>query len=196
MWGDKYKDELLFVHQGTGHNKFWTIIYDTATKIVTRRWGRIGTKGQSKSEPAFAADYTAARFIETKIAGQKREGYKQVDRSTLDRMAIEAAIVGTQNKCHNFRWVELHHDSHGIGMHGFSPISEERLMDPSCNPGLVVDIETKKAYGGKTRFTLLFTLEQAYEIRQPQNLTPITKSDPLYSLTGKVEEAVGRSMSG
>jgi len=195
MWGDKYKDEQLFVHQGTGHNKFWTIVYDLATKTVTRRWGRIGTKGQAKTEP-FAADYSAARFVETKISGQRRDGYKPIDRATLDRMAIEAAIVGTQNKCHNFKWVELHQDAHGIGLHGFSTISEDRLMDPSCNPGLVVEIETRKEYGGRTKFTVLFALEQAYEVRTPQNLSTIRKTDPLYELTEKVEEAVGRSMSG
>ncbi len=212
-WSEKDKNEQLFIHQGTGHNKFWSITLDTTTNTVTRRWGRIGTKGQSKSE-SFAATWAAKNFIESKIAGQRRDGYKPIDRASLDRMSIEAAIVGTQNKCHNFKWVELHYNAHGIGLHGFSTISDDRLADPSCNPGLVVEVETRKDYDGQNKFIILFTSDQAYEVRPPQNLTKIRsttvdhvlfdnyrnittikKTDSLYKLTEKVEEAVGRSMS-
>ena len=195
MWGDKYKNELLFVHQGTGHNKFWTIVYDKPNNIVIRRWGRIGTKGQSKSEP-FTNEYSASQFIESKINSQKRDGYKSVDRATLDKMAIEAAIVGTQNKCHSLKWVELHYRE--LQLCDFTEINEDRLMDSECNPGLIVNVETKKQYDGETKFTLLFTLDQAYKVKHwavGHHLTPVKKCDSIYSLTKKVEEAIGRSMS-
>lgn len=195
-WYDKYKEECILIQQEEQHNKFWAGRLENKTVYI--RWGRLGTKGQSQ-EKEFAGEYAAANFLQTKFNEKKRKGYtdrhrgKQIDGPVLEKLAVEAAIVGTSNKCHDMQWVEIA-ASNPIT---FERISEERLFDPACTPGLLVSLETKKEYGGKTSFNLLFTGDAAYVADAVKNAAcaKIEKTDKLYELTKKVEEAVGRSLS-
>lgn len=65
----------------TNSNKFWEI--NVTGKILVRRWGRIGTEGQVRTEnfnSSFSADVEAAALIRSKM----REGYKEVVDSFSD----------------------------------------------------------------------------------------------------------------
>lgn len=53
---------------GTDHRKFWECLEDGTGKYLTR-WGRIGTKGQSK--PGLTS-----WEAETKVREKTREGYR------------------------------------------------------------------------------------------------------------------------
>lgn len=201
-WWDKYKTETIVVHQGEGHNKFWAAQLDTNTFKVSVRWGRIGTKGQSQ-EKTFGSQYQAAGFIDSKLGEKRRKGYVEtfngqpIDSTKLEELCIEAAIVGTSNKCHAMQWVEITSDDPATI--AFSKIDQTRLMDPTCNPALLVDIETKKEYCGRSRFSILFTGDAAYfsspnpsVVAKSQRITP---SHDAAELTGKIEEAIGRKLN-
>ena len=206
MWYEKLKDEKILIHQGSEHNKFWTGQLHESTCSVVTRWGRIGTKGQTKTK-SFGSVYQAANFLDTKFREKRRKGYtdklngESIDPANLDKLAVEAAVVGTQNKCHNMQWVEIiSGDSPDVR---FKSIPDERLYDPECVPGLLVAMETRKEYDGLTRFGILFTGEAAYKAKRTgttsnwsnqEKVTKIAESDELYKLTKKVEEAVGRSL--
>lgn len=194
-WYDRYKEEKILVHQGAEHNKFWAAHYDDKTNEVHVRWGRIGTKGQSQTKK-FGSQYQAVNFIDTKFREKCRKGYKDkidgkpIDQGVFEKLAIEAAIVGTQNKCHEMQWVEIKDAANG----GFVHITEDRLFDPDCNPGLLVKIETRKEYDGDTSFRLLFSFDNCFKIGR-NGMHAITKSSDLYKMAQKVEEAIGRNLS-
>jgi predicted DNA-binding WGR domain protein len=202
-WYDQYKEERILVHQGDEHNKFWAAWWDEQTDLVHVRWGRIGTKGQSKTHNK-SGRYSSIRFIESKFDEKRRKGYtdkhngKPITQATLDRLHTEAAVVGTQNKCHNFQWVEIETEA-GEAVF-FKNITEDRLYDPACNPAIVVDFETRKEIDGRTRFRFLFTLEKTYDIlghsqRATKNQLVLEKH-PLRKMVDKVEEAIGRTLGG
>ncbi len=119
-----------------------------------------------------------------------RKGYRIIDKKKFDQLCIQSAIIGTSNKCKNFQWVEITNETNLE----FKSCTEDRLADPACNPGVFIVVETKKCYGGCNLFALLFTFEKAFEVTNDRNIL-ITKSNPIYELTEKVEEALGRSLS-
>ena len=208
-WWDRFKKETIVVHQGDGHNKFWAAQLDTNTHTVSVRWGRIGTKGQSQTK-GFGSEYQAANFIDSKLSEKRRKGYvstydgKPIDDAKLEELFIEAAIVGTSNKCHAMQWVEITQDD-GTRI-AFEKIDQARLMDPNCNPALVVEIETRKLYCGVDKFSILFTPDAAYfsnplggkGMMSPNFIVKsqrVTSSHEAAELTQKVEEAIGRKLS-
>lgn len=194
-WLDQYKEERIVVQQSDEHNKFWAAHWDEPAREVKVRWGRLGTAGQTQTKK-FGSQYEAAIFISNKYNEKRRKGYKEtvdgkkIDRQLFEKMTIEAAIVGTQNKCHEMQWVEIADEANGM----FSPITEDRLFSPDCNPGMLVQLETRKEYDGETSFRLLFTFDKCFKVGRG-HITPITKSSDLYKMTQKVEEAIGRSLS-
>lgn len=190
MWLDKYKKETILIQQEGNHNKFWSSVVDEKTNKATIRWGRIGTKGQEQVKD-FDNQYAATEFVRSKQAEKSRKGYRPIEKKKFDEMSIQAAIVGSSNKCRNFRWVEITDDANLK----FSTCTEERLQNPDCNPGVFVEVETKKAYDGKNVFALLLTFTQVYDVTNGRNITLVTKTSPIYDLTQKVEEALGRSLA-
>lgn len=187
-WYDQYKKETILVYDDDSSNKSWSAQMDEKTFQVVIRWGRLGTKRQSQEED-FDGIYTAGRFIESKMGEKRRKGYRPIEKSKFDELSIQAAIVGSSNKCQNFGWVEITDDLK------FQPVGEDRLADPACNPGVFVEIETRKKYGGKTMFALLFTFDKVFDVTDQNNIIQIVKTNPIYELTEKVEKALGRTLS-
>jgi len=197
---DKFTEERILIQQDDEHNKFWAARLDESTMTVYIRWGRLGTKGQSQTKQ-FGGRYAATNFMHTKFNEKTRKGYKDnirgetIDAGKLEQLSVAAAIVGTQNKCHAMEWVEIK-STDANGCH-FSKINSDRIYEPDCTPGLMVNMETKKAYHSLTSFCLLFTGDAAY-LADPFTgvaYQKVSKQDPLYELTEKVEQAVGRSLS-
>jgi predicted DNA-binding WGR domain protein len=58
-----------------GSRKFWEI--SRAGKIMTTRWGRIGSAGQSTAK-TFANKHAAAKAMMKLIAKKTRGGYQEV----------------------------------------------------------------------------------------------------------------------
>lgn len=186
-WIDDFKQEQIFINREEKHSKYWSAVIDDKTHKTTIKWGRLGTKGQSQTK-TFASNYAASIFVHDKIREKRRKGYDPVDKATFEKASIEAAIVGTQNKCGQLEWVEITDPTHLE----YKPCSEARLQDPSCNPGIIVNVETRKKYDGRTSFNLLFTFNQSFNLNTKQI---ITRTSPIYELTSKVEEAIGRSLT-
>lgn len=200
-WYDRYKGEKILIHTGDIHNKFWAASWDDKTNKVNVRWGRIGTKGQSQVKD-FGGKVAAINFIDGKFREKCRKGYfdtyngKAITQASLDRLHTEAAIVGTQNKCHDFKWVEITVNSRTVD---FKEIPEERLYDPDCHPAILVDFETRKDVRGRSKFKFLFTLEETYDVLGHSCWTTkdqlVASAHPLRKMVDKVEEAIGRSLS-
>lgn len=193
-WYDKYKTEKILIQQEENHNKFWAARYDETSGTVYVRWGRIGTAGQTQKK-SFGNVYAATDFITTKFREKNRKGYTNqyqdapITQEVLDKLATEAAIVGTQNKCSQLTWVEVQPG-------GYKVVSAERLSDPECNPGLLAHLTTRKEYAGNNEFIILFTEDAAWLATSTGHCTSrITKTHVLYELVQRVEEAVGRSLS-
>lgn len=191
MWLDKYKKETTLINTGEAHNKFWSSAVDENTNQVTIRWGRIGTKGQQQVKD-FDNQYGAIEFVRAKQGEKNRKGYHTIDKKKFDELSIQAAIVGASNKCHNFRWVEITDLTAGFKI---ETCTEDRLQNPDCNPGLFVEVETKKEYNGRHVTALLFTFSQVYDVTDGRKVIMVTKTSPLYELTNKVEEALGRTLA-
>ncbi len=193
MWYDKYKAESIVINTDDEHSKFWISQIDEQTKTVLIRWGRIGTKGQQQSKD-FSSIHEAASFVDSKRREKTRKGYRLISKEKFDEACIQAAIVGSANKCHGLKWAEMDAGDH------FAFVDDARLQAPDCNPAIYVELETKKAYGGQHDFHLLFTFEKVYVINSGETMARptglISKTHPLHELTVKVEEAIGRTLSG
>lgn len=190
MWLDKYKKETTLINTGETHNKFWSSAVDEKTNQVTIRWGRIGTKGQDQVKD-FVNQYAAIEFVRSKQGEKSRKGYHPIDKQKFDELSIQAAIVGASNKCRNFRWVEITDPANLKHV----PCDADRLQSPDCNPGVFVEVETKKEYDGRHLTALLFTFSQVYDVTDGRKVLLVTKASPIYELTKKVEEALGRSLA-
>lgn len=185
-WYTKFKQEKVVIQQSGKHNKFWRSKHNETDNSVTVSWGRLGTKGQSQVKQ-FDSEYSAINFIRGKISEKFRKGYEEVDTATADRLSIEAAIVGSQNKCHKCEWVEI------VENGTYKTIDEQRLYHPDCNPGLLVSMQTKKEYDGKHDFDLLFGVEDCY-LMTPFVWKKVEPGTDIHKLTQSVQEAIGRNL--
>jgi len=200
--------EFYLINQSEEHNKF--IIITVSNHTFSRRWGRLGLKGQSKKEDCgstWNAEYEARNYQRTK----QQEGYTLVSKADYERMAVEASIVGSSNKCHDFKWVEIASEEKqpdGYTVVIYAAIDEARLMDPECFPGIRITLETRKEYvvddDTGNKFDLLFTMEKAYARNSRTSPTPdpggdiwqeIDAKHSLKKLKGDVEAALGRRFS-
>jgi len=71
------KDELVLIDEEKNHFKFYELVYDAfGSKIkVERRWGRIGTNGQTKVE-IFDSAYEAKNVYFGLLDAKVRKGYR------------------------------------------------------------------------------------------------------------------------
>jgi predicted DNA-binding WGR domain protein len=201
--------EQILVCTEDNHSKFW--MYTEANGVYTARWGRLGTKGgQSKN-------YSYPEIVD-KVYEKQRKGYKPISRDVFEQKSTEAAIVGTQNKCHDMRWMEQRQNN--VTMNSivlqdgtiYAPVSDQRLQEPDCEPALLVRLETRKEFAGQKDFQLMFTPDGSYLLHDDQGVsvrhnhrgtvasgimkrTKIVKGHDLYPMVEKVEEALGRGLS-
>lgn len=194
------KDTLL-AHTGGKHNKFWCANVDPHTHDVTVRYGRIGTKGVEKKSH-YPTAYQAESFIYKKKREKERKGYMTISEHELEKMHVRAAIVGTQNHCNGMKWVELK-DTGSKWL--FTPVNEDKLLDPSCTPGLLVDFDTRKEIAGRTKFAFLLAPDGTYDVGlSPRNNSRfdgetlkgnrVDDKNPLWDIVKNIEEAVGTTL--
>lgn len=186
------------------HSKYWIIDQDKANPaIVLVRNGRLGSpKGAVQPERYCGDDWDAQHYISSKIAEKRRKGYIQVDEHKFKQLTIQASVVGLSNKLESMTWME-YIISNGTHI----PVQEDRLIQPDYNPALMVVLQTKKSYGGQNSFLFLFTPDKSYYVpgAKPDkcvrttelvinttvpirlNLTEITKDNPLYEISNRVE---------
>jgi predicted DNA-binding WGR domain protein len=184
MWYDKYKDEHILINTSDVHNKFWSAYLDEKTYTVTVKWGRIGIKPQSQIK-SFTSLYKAANFIDSKYREKANKGYKPIKQSELDRMCIEAAIIGTQNKCNKFAWVDIK------GPCQYVFVTDAELYNPDIVPGIVVDLTTRGEIDGKHDFKFLFDFDNVFDL---STNTIIPKSSKLTPFIKKMTDVLCRSI--
>lgn len=192
MWYNTYKEENILINQSSGHNKFWAASWDESNNTVNMRWGRIGTKGQYQVKK-FGSKSDAINFISKKVYEKQAKGYSntingaKITEAELNKVNTIAAIIGTQNKCSNFQWVEI--KEHGDSLK-YELISEDRLYDPNCNPGILIDVEMRE---NSLKFRFLFSSQNVYDVSYG-DFSVISNKHPLYKIVNKVEEAIGHGM--
>lgn len=67
-------EEQVFHNTSDGHNKFWSISVDPATNTVTKKWGKIGTAGQSQQYHYSSLD-AANKAAKEWIGEKAKKGY-------------------------------------------------------------------------------------------------------------------------
>lgn len=213
-WYDTFKEQQILINTSGEHNKFWIAFIDDAGDAHFK-WGRIGTSGSSlvknlHNKPA------AASMIISKKSEKTRKGYvdyiidkmtckkAKIDQMAFDKLALEAAIIGTQNKCESISWVDEKEP--------LIPIDGDQLADPSCTPALLVKLQTKKKYYEFQRFSLLFNGETCSLVTReltipivdepcpeislidPEDNSKISKSSDFGKLVSKLEESISRTL--
>ena len=183
--------ETILINQRSRHNKFW--IVSVNGNNVMRKWGRIGTKGQQRTD-AFDDDLKASRFAHDKEWSQRSQGYQPCNKQLYNKLSTEAAVVGTKNKCLQIEWVEFVTDQYGIGIHGYNSIDESKLCDPKCNPALLVSVEFQKPQLTNKVHLLIYTNKGIYTSDYSATLNrPIRKLDntsKIYNLAIKIGETI------
>lgn len=190
-WYDQYKNEKILIMKTDSSNKFWAAYLNDTTYTVYVRWGRIGTKGQSQTKK-FDRLYTAASFISSKYDEKIREGYtglynnKPITQVVLDRLNLEASIIGTKNVCKQLSWCNIILKDNKI-VH-VKCISDSELLNPDINPGIIVSFSTNKTYDSKNEFNILLDFDKYYDMNN--NYAEIPKTNQIHSLLSKFAEVI------
>jgi len=126
----------ILVTQEEKHNKFW--IGEVKGTTLHTKWGRIGTIGQQKSYKK-SSKYDAERMLDKKFREKYNKGYDENTLEQFKEKTIIAKIIGTANKMDYF-WVELDLKKKKF----WKKAEAERLQQPDCEPGLMIDMQTRK----------------------------------------------------
>ena len=166
---------IYLVNQDPGHNKFYIIEQKNKTVYTTN--GRLGTTGK-KREKTFTSTWRADNFACDKKREKHNRGYSEAAKEEFKKLNLQAAIVGSANKCESIQWVDEKRMKH---------LSDSDLQDPNCKACILVDIETRKKYDGEQSFRLLFTPNETYLMDCGRQT--IDESSELYKFVDKVGRA-------
>lgn len=209
---------VVLINRADGHNKFWraTMTSHGDKFIVTRNWGRIGQVGSDKTE-IFPTEYSALLNIRKLIAEKERDSYTKISDKEFERQTAIASAIGTANKILEVKWLEFTDSSPAhsyIELRNYTLptvkdadinyvyTTEERLSSPDCNPGLMLDIETKKKYQESNRHCLIIAEDKIYSSialrgysadhiwKYKADVSLIKEDHPLYALAQKVQKAI------
>lgn len=210
---------VVLINRADGHNKFWRATMSSLGDkfIVTRNWGRIGQVGSDKSE-IFSTEYSALLNIRKLIEEKERDSYTKISDKEFERQTAIASAIGTANKILEVKWLEFIDSSPAhsyIELRNYTSLptvkdadinyvytTEERLSSPDCNPGLMLDIETKKKYQESNRHCLIIAEDKIYSSialrgysadhiwKYKADVSLIKEDHPLYALAQKVQKAI------
>lgn len=189
---------VYLINNQDGHNKYWYASTDGIHNKVVIRWGRLGTKGQEQTKE-FSTEYAARGFISSKSRDKLNNGYKPSTKTEFEQETIIATIIGSSNKCTQFHWVKVS-DELGRGSQPipgtdirYTACTEEELINPETNPGIYIELETKKSFHDRNQLQILLTGDHSYDLITGE---PITQTSEIYQLVKKLEEAIGRRLVG
>jgi len=182
-------DEVILLHQDeswdrdghlVSHNKFWRGKIGTDGKSVETHWGRVGAKGQRKTY-VKPDSYAAENNLSDRAWKKRQKGYEPVTEQVFKCEIALAQIVGTANKIGGRQWVEVKDKNR------FVPVDEKRLQNPKCNPGMFLEISSRK-YGD---LMILFDSEGAFYANKTSKMGKITEDSEHWDLVEKAQEALG-----
>lgn len=123
------------------HNKVWSAeLTNNGVITVETKWGRLGTKGQSKTE-TFYSEYEAKHAIEKKRNEKERKGYFEIDEAEYRLKHLEAEIVGSECKIIDLHFVELTGETEGKTQ--YRVVHPTNLSDPSCTPQVLCTLQLR-----------------------------------------------------
>jgi predicted DNA-binding WGR domain protein len=181
--------ETILVCTGDKHNKFYIIEHTGGNwpDVVSTRWGRIGTKGQSSTK--VKDSYNAI------IDKRWSKGYYKISKEQFEQMTAVAQAIGTAHKINGLKWVNiLDPDKMQIGaaLSGIDCQSAppEVLADPNNNPAIVVSIRLRKKSGDK-EIGLLFFNDKTFQLNDDFLIEP---SNEILEKMPKISAAIGESL--
>lgn len=206
-----------YVNIDKNHNKFWCIekeqykILNETKWVVKTQNGRLGTKGTSQPNKHFNSESQADCYIISKVHNKTSKGYKQISDPKLSELNLNAAIVGSSNKCNSMEWVKYDEVTKILT----NDIGKD-VGDPSYEPLLFVSLETRKAYVNKNlqvnHFDILITSEKIYvltiksmrskandlnhrlDYMEITNMEEITSDHKLHPIAEIVRNGIGRML--
>jgi len=95
--------KILLIHTNGNHNKFW--IAENKSHVVTFRWGRIGTNGQSKTESTYSIG-AAVGTMEEKARRKYDKGYRRASEAEFTALTLAAQMVGSANKVSDVTFID------------------------------------------------------------------------------------------
>lgn len=182
-----FKTKQIMVCRDGSHSKFYEYWLGEDELTTYARFGRIGTPGKSEAGREHGHRDLASCYLRRKAYEKTRKGYVNVDYNEFNRLSLQAAIVGTQNKCGDFHYVEF------IDGNQFRMVSEERLADPECKVGFMLDFSTRKPYDGLTDFILVIKPDASIVAYGQLDMKILPNDHAIYELADKVRDAVGCS---
>lgn len=221
---------VILINNTDGHNKFWraSVHQNGNQYIVIRNWGRVGQLGLEKTQ-TFPTEYSALLNIAKLKAEKERDSYNRVTEQEFEKQSAIATAIGTANKIREIQWLEFIENSPAdaatfgpmlLGSSLYSNLRNyttlpvkadieldyvyttvDRLSLPSCKPGLMLDIETKKKYQESNRHNLIISEDHIYSLinlwgyakahvwyyKAEASLVEI--GHPLYDLAQKIQKA-------
>ena len=137
---------MQYINDKGKHNKFWSYEIDDKNNVVIR-WGRMGTKGQSKAY-AFNSKWDADHFVDKKIGEKIRKGYKKVETEEFDLKKLQAELVGAGCKIEELCFVKKLHKIDNRNL--YETVKEESaLADPEYDPLIYASLRFTGNRGSK-----------------------------------------------
>jgi predicted DNA-binding WGR domain protein len=203
-WNDDFN---MIVCTDGKHNKFWTFSVSSDGEL-TIRYGRIGTKGQTRTSQHGSSMYASSigtRKMQDKIL---EKDYRRVTQREYDILLLQAHLLGNGNKFEFASLVVLNKDHDHL-----VEITPEEAVDPKHKPSMVVSFRLRDRRGSTEPFTVWFADDDAFELSGDKRVTMrsswtvagklcyplrgnrrITEGHRLYSLTEKLAEVIGRTV--
>lgn len=180
----------MLVFKKENSNKYYDCIVEPngSQWIVTKKWGRIGSKGQSKTE-VFNSQYSADLCRTNILLDKNYEGYKAVTDEEFKELTILAQIIGLKNKVIGYFWAKrVKNELFG---NVWIKATHTELSDPEAYPGFVISYVNNK---DNAQNTVVFTSDGTYELPyfdlnkiDNTNYLKIASGHRLYEVTKKLE---------
>ena len=120
--------DKIFICTEDTSNKFWG--YKVNSLVVTCKWGRLGTAGQTKDFP-FASQSKLDKFIESKTEEKLNKGYEERSPEKLELETVVAQAIGVGNKIERIAFVQANKKKLKI----LDPKRDRKtLHDPTMQP--------------------------------------------------------------
>lgn len=146
------KDQVKLLHTSGKHYKFWSYSINQDHTVVCT-WGRLGTKGQSKTYTHHSR-WDAEEYASGKLSEKFRKGYKEVDQESWELEHLRGEIVGAGAKIKNLGFVKEE------GPHWIF-VGAEEMYNPKYVPQVFCELELT---GNRGSHALMIDVDDVYEV--------------------------------
>lgn len=173
---------VIYKNQTKNSNKFWSYeVLDEGNGEVKFAWGRIGLKGQEKTEVCGTSS-AMQRKIDQKIAEKVRKGYVLSDEKDMKKETKKANILGHQFKIQRVEYVAKRKKGRLAILQNYDPKHHIYVEVEQCWTR-----EVKRFLLAKEGSEII---EDVAEVKGERAIVYDTISKTFDSLAGRVREAL------